>query len=334
MDSSYTLLLYPEIEYNDAFSLAAISRVIEAGLNVRFELNKDSAVLAFNRGITAEAIITSMMRLSQNRIDENLLFTLRDWEKSHREITLRKGLVLTLSPERRYLAETKPLAGLITETLAPGVYMLPENMEEKVTKALQKAGASIIARREASHPVDDNAFTRVSRNFFPRLYAGTHTGKIPSPAPEKNDAEAESPAFTLLEGFHSTLNRMNPGAEERGELAARIDRRLVLCESQLKDVLVRYEKLEARGMDYAGKALIVKQAISMKSPVEVTWPGKGKQERIYGIPKAMEKAGGESILVIEPVNEKETIHAPGDAIRIPLGKISLLRRIKKSIFEI
>jgi hypothetical protein len=120
---------------------------------------------------------------------------------------------------------------------------------------------------------------------------------------------------------------MNLGREEQDELSARINRRLVLCESQLKDALVRYEKLEARGLDYAGKALIAKQAISMHSPVEVTWPGKHKQEHIFGIPKALEKSGGESILVIEPANGRD------EAIRIPLGKIGLLRRVKKSIFE-
>jgi len=109
-------------------------------------------------------------------------------------------------------------------------------------------------------------------------------------------------------------------------MAARIDRRLILSESQLKDAVVRYEKLEARGLDYVGKALIAKQAISLQTPVEIIWPGKQKQERIFGIPKALEKADSESILIIDPLNG-------GDVVRVPLGKISLLRRKRKSIFE-
>jgi hypothetical protein len=116
---------------------------------------------------------------------------------------------------------------------------------------------------------------------------------------------------------------------EMDELAARIDRRLVLCESQLRDASVRYEKLEARGLDYVGKAMIAKQAIASQSPVELIRPGK-KGERIFGIPRALEKEGGESVLVISPQNGGET---GGEFLRIPLGKISLLRRIKKSIFE-
>jgi hypothetical protein len=321
--------------YNDAVAIASVSRVVEAGLNVRFELNRESAVIAFDRGISAESIIELLQKLSQNRIDENLIFALRDWEKSHREVTLRKGLVLTLSPERRYLAEMKPLAALITETLAPGIYMLPEAAEEKLSRALQRAGVAIIARRGEYQTDDNAASTGISRNFFPNLYtSSSQVEKNWQLPPEKKDTGIHPPASTLIEGFHSILGKMQLGREERDELSARINRRLVLCESQLKDALVRYEKLEARGLDYAGKALIAKQAIAMRSPVEVIWPGKQKQEHVFGIPKALEKAGGESILVVEPASDSENAAGDqGDAIRISLGKISLLRRIKKSIFE-
>jgi hypothetical protein len=53
-----------------------------------------------------------------------------------------------------------------------------------------------------------------------------------------------------------------------------------------------------------------------------------------GIPEALEKSGGETILVLRPLPPEpgESLRIPGDSLRIPLGKISLLRRIKKSIF--
>jgi hypothetical protein len=141
-----------------------------------------------------------------------------------------------------------------------------------------------------------------------------------------NTAANATSASTLIKGFHSILKEMHLGDEERDELTARVNRRLVLCESQLKGALVRYEKLEARGLDYAGKALIAKQAVTLQSPVEITWPGRQKQEYVFGIPKALEKTDGETILIIVPYDGE-------DEIRLPLGKISLLRRIKKSIFE-
>jgi hypothetical protein len=101
---------------------------------------------------------------------------------------------------------------------------------------------------------------------------------------------------------------------------------LVLCEAQLKDADIRYEKLEARNMDYAGKQNVAKQAVVQKSPVEIIFLGAGKENRIFGIPEALEKENGELFLAIVPDGEK-------DVMRLPLAKLSLIRRIKKSIFE-
>jgi hypothetical protein len=332
MDTPNTMLVYPEIAYNDAVGLAGFSDVVEAGMTVRFELSRDSVVRAFNRNYSAAMIIELLQRLSHNRISENLIFSLHDWEKRHKEVTLSRGLVLTLSPEQRHLAETKPLAKLIVHTLAPGIYLLPESAEEKAAQILYKAGVSIIARRGEHGTADTSGVGESAagplRNFFQPLYSSPNPDApdIEPPTAMPHDAANDPSASILTEGFRSILKQMRLGEEDRNELAARIDRRLVLCDSQLKDAVVRYEKLEARGLDYVGKAMIAKQAIAMQAPVEAVWSGREKQERAFGIPKALEKTDGESILVIDTVND-------GKTVRLPLGKISLLRRKKKSIFE-
>jgi hypothetical protein len=325
MDSPFGFLVYPEIAYDDAIKLASASRVIEAGSTVRFELTRDSVVSAFDRGISATTIIELLQRLSHNRVDENLIFTLSDWEKRHGEVMLRSALVLTLSPEQLHLAETRPLAKLIVETLAPGIYLLPQAAEEKAIEALRKAGVTIVARRGECKAKDDAG---VGDEFIGGAFHHFYPSLPDSHLPQYSDERVKtSSATTLIDDFHSILKEMHLGEEEHDELAARINRRLVLCESQLKGVVVRYEKLEARGLDYVGKALIAKQAITMQSPVEITMSGRHRQEHIFGIPKALEKTGGESILIIDPSNGEDTI-------RFPLGKISSLRRIKKSIFEV
>ena len=340
MDASFSLMVYPEIEYGDLVKIAAFSHVAEASLNVRFEMNRDSVVSAFNLGLSADSIIELLQKLSHGRIDESLIYALRDWEKSHREVALNRGLVLTLSPERRYLAETKPLSTFIRETLAPGIYMLPPSLEDRAVRALRKAGVSIIAQRGDSP--DENRFVdggksadAYSASFYPQLRSAHFAGMFPQ-AP----AQGESPgsgsaacgengtgACGLIESFRAMLKKMRVDKEKLDELTARIDRRLILCDSQLKDAVLRYEKLEARGLDYSGKILIAKQAINLQSFVEVTWPSGQKQERVVGIPAALEKTGSETVLAIKLMDGGE------DMVRIPLGKISMLRRIKKSIFE-
>jgi hypothetical protein len=335
MDTAFSCLVYPEIAYTDAISLASMLAVRDAGLSLRFDLTRDSATRAFNRSVSAGAMIELLQRLSADRIDESLIWTLRDWEKRCGEVTLRRGLVLRLAPERRYLAEMDSLSRLIKETLAPGIYLLAETAEDNAVQSLQKAGVDITAR-----PTESAAKPEASISFrspFPSPASGFQYPEKnrafvrPPPPGEKTGADTASSASALIAGFHSVLEHMQGGPgprlakAERDELAARIDRRLVLCESQLRDAAVRYEKLEARSLDYVGKALIAKQAIALQSPVEIIRSGKNG-ERLFGIPRALEKKGGESILII-------TAEGGGDSLRIPLGKISLLRRIKKSIFE-
>ncbi|MDR1319078.1 MAG: hypothetical protein LBJ90_05590 [Treponema sp.] len=368
-DASLSFIVYPEIAYEDALGLAAMLDIREAGAAVRFELTRDSAVRGFDRGIPAAAMLELLRRLSGGRIDESLAWTLKDWENRYGEVSFHKGFVLRLSEERRYLAETGPLAGLIKETLAPGVYLLPETAEDEAAEALQKAGVDIIARRGenagAGRPrAGGGTEGKAGGNGKPaREFAGSAAfpplssllpappPKVPAPAsappprvPAADSAPAALPSVHLSPGagealepnsikqrFHSILKEMKIDKAERDELAARIERRLVLVETQLKNASIRYEKLEARGLDYVGKALIAKQAIAMKSPLEVIWAQPGKSaDRFFGIPLTLEKEGGESILVINPFGAGGSTEKD---MRIPLGKISFLRRIKKSIFE-
>jgi hypothetical protein len=333
VDSGLSIIVYPEINFADAVSLASALNIREASTVVRFELDRDSAVRSFDNNIGADEIVELLKRLSGGKLDDALIWNLKDWEKRHGEVSLKKGVILTLSEDRRYLTETMPLTGMIRETLAPGLYLLDENAMDETASALRGAGIDIIARKS------NNAGTSAG-------YRAASSGYIYFPPPsscafQKNipvtDVNAVSKMFDSLQAsehsavltakFHAILEKMPLGETEKFELSARINRRLVLCEAQLKEASVRYEKLEARHMDYAGKQNIAKQAIAQQSPVEIVWPGAGKGKSIFGIPRALEKEEGELILTV-------VISGEEDVMRIPLAKISLLRRIKKSIFEI
>jgi hypothetical protein len=335
MDSPFSCVLYPGMAFADMLKLAAFLTVREAGVAVRFELTRESAVRGFDGGLGAAEMIGLLERLSGNRISENLVWALRDWEKRYGDVNLRRGIVLTLSEDRRYLAEAEPVAALIRETLAPGVYLLAGSGMEEAAKALRKAGVDIIRRAGAEASGGSGPHSDGRSGVFPALESLGPEGPEPDRASPPLPPEPGAGGEALKERFRGALEKMTLSREERDELTARINRRLVLNESQLEGASVRYEKLEARLLDYVGKAAIAKQAVSSKSPVEVTWshPQKGTVQAT-GIPEALEKSGGESILILNPLSPEpgELLWVPGDTLRIPLGKISLLRRIKKSIF--
>jgi hypothetical protein len=374
MDASFSFVIYPGIAFADALELASFTLVREAGTVVRFELNRESAVRGFDRGIGAAEMEKLMARLSGNRLEDTLLWTLKDWEKRYGEVSLYEGVVLSLSPERSYLAEAEPVASLVRRVLAPGVFLLSaqgsaqgfaqgslDQGTEAAMEALRKAGVDIIARYGNTAPAlsagadspDRSVSLQLSSVFpSPQTLAGQFFRQGEAhPGISQVDTGEAAPAKifpqdgeTLKEQFRTALAKLGLPKAERDELSARIDRCLVLSESQLSGVSLRYEKLEARGLDYVGKAMIARQAIASRSLVEVIWSG-GGVDRIFGIPLALEKQKLESILVLEPSPRIEDPPSPnsqgenaggntGDnLLHIPLGKISLLRRIKKSIFE-
>jgi len=341
IDSGSSILVYPEINFKDALDLASFSVICENGSSFmtsvfRFNVTKDSAVRSFNNNNSAKKIIELLNRLSFGKADDVLIWNLNDWEKRHKDVSLRKCVLLSLSEEHRYLTQTRSLASMIFETLAPGLYLLNENLIEDAANALNHAGIDIIGRNNPVNPQENKiSFT----NHFPSPLAIYSQLSIPisqltsaenktTNKPKEKDAQFAS---ALASEFHAILKKMQLTDTERTELTARIDRRLVLCETQLKDADVRYEKLEAKLMDYTGKQNIAKQAISQQSPVEIICPD---GEKIFGIPKALEKEGNGLILVIDTMAMPNQKNEANEIRRITLSKIILLRRIKKSIFEI
>jgi hypothetical protein len=336
MDTAFSFIVYPEISFADVLALARFcslkSGANRQGTAVCFELTRPSAVRGFDRGLRSEDMLELLGRLSGSRLDESLGWTLKDWEKRYTAVALHQGLVLTLAEDMRYLAEAEPVASLITRTLGPGIYLLAPAARSEAAAALRKAGVDIIAQPPLDGELsrdrqEGSAFFASLKDNPPKERAGLYAG-ISGSAP--GGAVVFGDAGSIKERFRRVLDGMKLSRPERDELAARIDRRLVLSEAQLEGSSIKYEKLEAGGLDFAGKAAIARQAVASGSLLEVSWPEPGGGIiRATGIPLSLEKKGGESVLILKPQtgaeDEKE--------LSVLLAKISLIRRIKQSIFE-
>lgn len=356
IDSSFSVLVYPEIGFPDAIALARFLDVRDAGQTTRFELSRESAVRGFDLGLDTEGMLSILERLSRLSIAQNVHWSLREWKDRYASVAIFRGTVLVVAEDRRYLVETEAVARLVARVLAPGVYLLSVSDESEAVRALAKAGVDIVALPPVHTPPErGGADTRFSpfpslgqmrRAAEPVLQVEERTAheSEPQPAPpaaspdaaEIGEAKAvaetgegKTAAMSVedrLSALRSTLERKGLPKDQRDELALRIDRRVVLTPTQLVGAAVRYEKLEAKGLDYVGKVRVAEQAIAAGSLVEIFWRGsKGEPNRALGAPAALEKSSGEVELVLDTAPR-------GERIRIAVGKISLLRRIKRSIF--
>jgi hypothetical protein len=335
MDTPFSCILYPEIGFSAAATLASFCECRETGATVRFELTRESVVRGFNQGITAEDMTGILERLSLNTPEQNLCWTIKDWENRYSAVSLFQGTVLTLSEDRRYLAETGVLSSLICRTLAPGVYLLAVTGKDEAVRILQKAGVDIIAQPPSISPAGDGE-TSVTRSPYPSTGVSGLGAAVSFSAsqeiPAADPVDREKAAEKQKERFREALRKSRLPKPDQDEIAARIERRQIVSESQLTGGSIRHEKLEARNLDYVGKTIVARQAIASGSLVEVLLPSTDSGEnRILGTPLALEKSGGETVLVLRPL-ERSGGEKPEAELRIPLGKISLLRWIKQSIF--
>jgi hypothetical protein len=332
VDSSFSVLVYPEIGFQDAIALARFLDVRDAGQTTRFELSRESAVRGFDLGLDVEGMLAILERLSRLSIAQNVHWSLREWKDRYASVAIFRGTVLVVAEDRRYLVETEAVARLVARVLAPGVYLLSVSDESEAVRALAKAGVDIVALPPVHTPPErGGADTRFSP--FPSLgqmrRAAEPVLQVEEATvhePEPQQASPTMPVEDRLAALRSALERKGLPKDQRDELALRIDRRVVLTPTQLVGAAVRYEKLEAKGLDYVGKVRVAEQAIAAGSLVEIFWRGsKGEPNRALGAPAALEKSSGEVELVLDTAPR-------GERIRIAVGKISLLRRIKRSIF--
>ncbi|MDR2798442.1 MAG: helicase-associated domain-containing protein [Treponema sp.] len=359
MDRALSFVLYPEITFEDALPVAffSVPRDHDAGIAggvLRFELTTSSVIRGFDQGMNAQTMLDLLNRLSGNRLDQNLQWTVKDWERRYAEVSLYTGVVLTLAEEQRYLAETGPVASLITRILAPGVYLLSVPERSEAVEALKKVGVDIIARCNGSQggaSATGKAADTGEFQGYPALLGLPSPTRIPGrQVPEDQEIRAAA-RIAIQERFHRALQELPMSSAVQEALQARIEQRVILKEAQLLGTAIPSEKLEARGLDYVGKAGIAKQAMTTKSLLEVLWSRpEGGSKHTVGIPEALEKWGGERVLLIKPLFQDESAErskqeqrlsreavswrtkAPPETIRLPLNKIGLVRRIKPSFF--
>jgi hypothetical protein len=350
-DSPFSFVLLPNTDIASVFDLIYFSSV-ENIREYRFVINREMVVRCLEScsewakgspSKNAAWIVERLKTLSGNRLDETLVWTINEWEKRFGEVVLHEGLVLCLGKERRYLAETADLKPYLEKVLTDGVFIIDPAHRETVEKHLEKSGVDIIGRVRRPSPASKSIGRSIGRSIgkrscsadalFPPLSQTEPSQAMFSPAfftgtqkPHKEPV----PATDYRKKFRAALELLDVAEEEKQELLLRIDRGLIFSEEQLKKLSLPgtfpYEKSKAHGMDYSGKLLIAKNAFINGIPVEITWQTDGKEKSLVCMIAGIEKNYPGDALVLFG----DDFH---DTLEIPLGKVSMIKKIKQSIFE-
>jgi hypothetical protein len=354
---TFAVFTSPSLSFKDGVFLAKVARFVKLGTFPEYELTRESVVRAFAEGITGTVLRATLEGLSGTPLPENVSFSIDSWFREYESIRLDRGIVLCVAdPFRAMVEHAEGIAPLFRRILAPGVYLFDEAEEKNLRTLLEKAGIACVlppSRHPASKPmpshesqggvtgtdpVESHESTASGISFPVGIYhdrEGVSRNPIqpinfPDEAAQASESsvpgEGTSSSVGLRKRFEEALLGMNLGREPTEELRARIDRKLILSEEQLRDGAVRTERLEARALDFAGKVRIIESTLRhANDALEVVSRGaRGNPERRLLKPVALDKSGGELVLAAK-------VLPGGEDVRLYVGKLSLVRRIRSSL---
>lgn len=321
-----------------------------------FEISKKSCSRAFDSGFNAATIKTQIEDCASHKISQSLDFSLNQWFENYSSAFLYRGYVLKAASEKKvFIENNEKLKPYINAVLGDGIYLLDFFDDEEAKKIIGESGLDFVgAIKTVNSDTPGKSFARLSpkaqnqpaenarpmRNSLSSNRAhetnSIYAPYAPSPIEKKaepggsgtNQVQAvctKEERDEVLQGFLEAIENSDFSAEQKDGLVLRVKRKIVVNPSQLRAESVRFERVEASGMDYSGKVHVIEHAISSGSLIELLYDG--MVQPIVGEPLNIEKANGDAIihLRIAPTNEEKTYS---------VSKANLVKRIRGSIFKI
>ncbi|MEE8440856.1 MAG: helicase-associated domain-containing protein [Spirochaetia bacterium] len=326
IQANFELTLPAEVEFVDALFVAEVGELVRHDRYPRFELTKERVAAAMRGGLGASRIADKLAQLADDHLPQNVAISIRTWEEEYESLRLYRGVVLQVQESRRHTVEHSPaIRRFIVQELAPGTYLVDESDVPALQEGLREAGVQLVPELPPADPAGLAAW----QDIGPSSATGERVARIArliSESVEQPAAPLDS-SGGLQDELASALAERSLPAEQRRELAARIQHKLILSERQLKSGALKAEKTEAKGLDYSGKVRIIEQSLSTGGFLEVierTADGTPKRRLVE--PSSLRKEGGELILEGQELPNRVKVE-------LPVSKLGLVRRLRATLFR-
>lgn len=323
VEPNFQLTMKPSVDFGDGLLVASMAEIRQFDFYPRYEVTKRSFLRALEREQSSESLIELLERLGESRLPQNIRFSLESWEKEFRGVALYRGVVLTADNERRHLIEhSEAMKPWLIATLAPGIYLLDQEQVSEWSRALKRSGIDPLPLIRTAGTSGERDFARYHPLGEPRRLAAA------SLPPRRNGRLAgAAKGEELSQRLHERLESLELSPEVASDLAARINKKLILFSDQLGRSQPKIEKSEAKGVDYIGKVRLVEQALKSGTDLLeiLERTANGNSRRLLVRPVEVRKGGSDLILRAVTLPENETVH-------IVVRKIGLVRKLKSSLY--
>lgn len=341
VDAGFNVTLMPGLSLAQLLPLMDFMELVQFDTAAVFEITRKSAMHGFDFGLTSQKIVSLLEKYSPYEIPQNLKVSLEDWSNSYSSAAIFKGYVLQVSEKNAAVTEKNPaVAPFISAKLAPGIYLLSVESDEEAAALVQKSGLDFIGKIKTAEknvqsisfpefPVHKNSSFEESDyqdDYGGRGGGNEISGKSENYAQTENFPANEEERKKHFYEMRSALEKMQSetpmSAEQKEGLLQRIEHKIILTPGQLRPASVKFERIEAGGMDYSGKLHIIEGSISNNSMVEMHFDS----GIIVGIPVSVTKTENDANVLLEVMPEHSRKI-------LSVAKAKFVKRVRGSVLE-
>ena len=314
LNPDFSAALIPGADLTEMLPLMQILSIRRFDTVPVFEISRQSCSNAFDCNISVAQIKQILQSSVSYEISQSVEFSLEEWEHAYNSVKLYKGYVLKVDKEKRAVIEnSSQLKTYLMAVLAEGVYLFNFADDEEAYEILKKSGFEYIGAVKTEKTVR-----------HPLPFSGLRSGEnLIITEPEK-EALPKKDRDNLLNSFYAELENKHLPEEQADGLRSRIRRKIIVNANQLRGESVRFERIEASGMDFLGKVHVIDHAISTGSMIEISFDD--ENERIVGTPVGIEKSEGDALLKL-CVEPEKTIRV------VSVSHAGFVKRIRGAIFK-
>ncbi|MBQ4379563.1 MAG: helicase-associated domain-containing protein [Treponema sp.] len=314
VDAAFNVTLMPGLSLENLIPLMDFMELKTFDTAAVFEINRKSIMHGFDSGLGANKIFSLLKKYSPYEIPQNLEISVDDWSRSYSSATIYKGYILRVSTENAGITENNPaIKPFISETLAPGIYLLSVESDEQAASIITRSGLDFIGKIKSP----EKNYESIG---FPEFEVPQKNNRFDADEEAKPTSDEERAAH--FEAMRAELEKLNLPQEKKEGLLERIQHKIILSPAQLRSDSVRFERIEAGGMDFSGKLHIVEGSISNNSMVELQFDDR----IIVGIPLSVTKTGTDATVLMEVMPEH-------DEKLLSIGQAKFVKRIRGSVLR-
>ena len=314
VDAAFTVTIMPGLSLENLIPLMDFMELRQFDTAAVFEINRKSVMRGFDAGLSANKIFSLLKKYSSYEIPQNLEISVDDWSRSYSSATIFKGYVLQVSAENAAMTENnRAIAPFIAQKLATGIYLLSVESDEQAAGIIARSGLDFIGKIKTP----EKNYESIG---FPEIAVPEKTDRFDSDEEARPTSDEERAAH--FEAMRAELEKLNLTAEKKEGLAERIQHKIILSPVQLRADSVKYERIEAGGMDFSGKLHIIEGSISNNSMVELQFDDRV----IVGVPLSVNKTGSDATVLMEVMPERSEK-------LLSIGQAKFVKRIRGSVLR-